>query len=90
MPYVERSDGEIVAILEIWVATHPDPDKPFVFEGGKTYTPRGYVEEVKSGSAFGRKVLKFLRDSATLTNTDPLEPLTRAIEANKRVSQSNK
>ena len=81
MPYVERTDAEIIAMLDRWVENHKRPDKPFMTGGGKSYSPRAYVEEIKRRTEFGRSILKSFRDLAKRHNADPLEPLQRMIRA---------
>ena len=78
MPYVERTDEEIIAAWERWMSRHPDPDK-FVFSVGITqYSPRRFVEALKAKDEFLMKVfVEGARRAAKEYNHDPVKSIDR-------------
>lgn len=48
MPYVERTDEEIIAAYERWLARHPEPDEPVLVSGYNEYSVRQLVAAIKN------------------------------------------
>lgn len=48
MPYVERTDEEIVAAWEEWCKGHPNPDDVVFYLGEEEYSPLRTAEELRS------------------------------------------
>ena len=50
MPYVERTDEEIIQAWERLVSRHPSPDR-YAISFGREYSVRQLVEAMKAGDA---------------------------------------
>lgn len=79
MPYVERTDEEIIAAFERWVARHPEPDRPTVSIGDKSYSPRELCEVMKSHEDDWIN-LELFRKMAKEYDVDPVEIIDRSGE----------
>ncbi len=79
IPYIERSDEEIIAALEKWANNHPYPNKATMVLGHTGYTPKEVVKAVKSkeNEVFAR-FTDIIHTAAKLFDKDPLEFMRRS------------
>lgn len=79
MPYVERTDEELIAAYERWLARHAAPDEPvFIGWHGSRYSPRQLLEAIKNREEWAVKVaLEYHRYRARIQKEDPVEIIDR-------------
>jgi hypothetical protein len=81
MPYVPRTDDEIIAELKAWASRIPNPDVPYITSlcGTKMYSVNEIMRLVESGDPEVRSVVvDGTRRIGELQDTDPLEVLRRS------------
>lgn len=82
MPYVERTDEEIIAAWERFRDRDPAPDEPIVIVGSQPYTSGQLVEALKNHeeeiAKFG---LEFVRELARQADEDPVTILDNSGRA---------
>lgn len=58
-------EDEIVQALNKWAEGHDTPDKPLLVLGRRSYSPKQLVQEVRSGTRFGKELkAKIIRQAA--------------------------
>lgn len=93
MPYIERTDEEIVAAYEEWAEWHPYPDELVLSLGDKSYSAReiarAFRQCLESGDTENdlyKMFITWAKEAERKSNKDIVARIRRPIEASKRMN----